>query len=66
MPYFDQAGDRTTLKQMTTTLKLSHEEVLGLLDSLEGQHLHLLDEDEIKTHDRLTDRLTKALRRLEA
>ena len=51
---------------MTTTLKLSHEEVLGLLDSLESQHLHLLDDDEIKTHDRLTDRLTKALRRLEA
>ena len=51
---------------MTTSLKLSYEEVLGLLDSLEAQHLHLLTEDEVKTHDRLTDRLTKALHRLEA
>jgi len=49
-----------------TTIKLSYEEVIGLLDSLEGQHLHLLDEDELKTHERLINRLTKALRRLEA
>ena len=50
---------------MTTTLRLTYEEVLGLLDSLEGQHLHNLTEDELKTHDRLTDRLTAALHRLE-
>lgn len=51
---------------MTTAIKLSYEEVIGLLDSLESQHLHLLDEDELKTHERLTNRLTKALHRLEA
>lgn len=57
---------RTTPKPMTTTLKLSREQVLCLLDSLEGQHTHLLDADELATHDQMFQRLERALDRLEA
>ena len=51
---------------MTTTLKLSREQVLCLLDSLEGQHTHVLDADELATHDQMFQRLERALYRLEA
>ena len=54
------------LKQMTTTLKLSREQVLCLLDSLEGQHTHLLDADELATHDQMFQRLERGIDRLEA
>ena len=57
---------RTTPKPMTTTLKLSREQILCLLDSLEGQHTHLLDADELATHDQMFQRLERALDRLEA
>ena len=50
---------------MTTTLKLSREQVLCLLDSLEGRHTHLLDADELSTHDQMFKRLERALDRLE-
>tara|TARA_Y100000361_G_scaffold13876_1_gene10937 strand:- start:3081 stop:3242 length:162 start_codon:yes stop_codon:yes gene_type:complete len=52
--------------QMTTTLKLNREQVLCLLDSLEGQHTHLLDADELATHDEMFKRLERAFNRLEA
>ena len=48
----------------TTTLKLNRDEVLSLLDALEGQHTHLLDADELATHDRMWARLEKALNRV--
>ena len=51
---------------MTTTLKLNREQVLCLLDSLEGQWTHNLDEDELATHDEMFKRLQRALNRLEA
>ena len=51
---------------MTTTLKLDLEQVLCLLDSLEGRHTHLLDEDELATHDQMLKRLQRALDRLDA
>ena len=57
---------RATPKPMTTTLKLSREQVLCLLDSLEGQHTHLLNADELATHDQMFQRLERALDRLEA
>ena len=66
MPILIYRGDPTTPKPMTTTLKLSREQVLCLLDSLEGQHTHLLDADELATHDQMFKRLERALDRLEA
>jgi len=66
MPLLICRGDPTTPKPMTTTLKLSREQVLCLLDSLEGQHTHLLDADELATHDQMFQRLERALDRLEA
>ena len=47
-----------------TTLKLSSEDLERLLDALEGTHTHLLDEDELATHERLIKRLSRALDRL--
>lgn len=49
-----------------TTLKFTEAEVLGLLDTLEGAHRHYYNDDENAVLDRLMDRLTKALHRLEA
>ena len=51
---------------MTTTLKLSRDQVLSLLDALEARHLPYLDEDELATHDQMFRRLERALDRLEA
>ena len=47
-----------------TTVKLTREEVLSLLDALEARHLFLLDRDELATHERLMKRLDRALDRV--
>lgn len=47
-----------------TTIKLTREEVLSLLDALEARHLFLLDGDELATHERLMKRLDRALDRV--
>ena len=51
-------------RQNHTTIKLTREEVLGLLDALESQHLFCLDEEELATRDRLMKRLDRALDRV--
>ena len=49
-------------KHHQTQIKLSHEEVLSLLNALEGLHTDHLDEDELATHDRLIRRLVHLAR----
>ena len=66
MPYFDQAGDRTTLKQMTTTLTLKQDDLLMLLNSMEAEFTDYMTEAELAQHDKMYARLSKALQRLEA
>lgn len=51
-------------KQNQTQVKLTRDEVLGLLDALEGQHTHNLYDEELATHYRLLKRLRRALDRL--
>ena len=51
-------------RQHQTQIKLNREEVLSLLDALEARHTHLLDEDELATHDRLLKRLDRAFGRV--
>ena len=65
MPYFDQAGDRTTLKQMTTTLTLKADDLLILLNSMEAEFTDYMSEEELAQHDKMYARLSKALQRLE-
>ena len=50
-------------RQNQTTIKLNYEEVLCLLNALEGTHTHLLDEDELATHHRMLKRLDRAFGR---
>ena len=67
MPYFDQAGDRTTLKTMTTTtLTLKEDDLLILLNSMEAEFTDYMSEEELAQHDKIYARLSKALQRLEA
>lgn len=49
----------------TTTLKLTYDELLGLLDSVQSVFPEDRNEEENATLDRLTKRLNKALSRLE-
>lgn len=51
-------------REHQTTIKLNSEEVLCLLNALEGTHTDHLDEDELATHDRLIKRLDRAFGRL--
>ena len=51
-------------RQNQTTIKISNEEVLCLLDALEGQLLDDLSIEEVETHDRLMKRLARALDRV--
>ncbi len=51
-------------RQHQTTIKLSSEEVLSLLNALEGLHTDHLSEDELATHERLIKRLDRAFGRL--
>ena len=60
------AGDRTALKQMTTTLTLKQEDLLILLNSMEAEFTDYMTEDELAQHDKMYARLSKALQRLEA
>lgn len=46
-------------------MSFSLEEVLELLDALEGRHTHLLTNEELKIHDKLIKRLEKAQSKLE-
>lgn len=62
----DQAGDRTTLKQMTTTLTLKEDDLLILLNSMEAMFTDHMSEEELAQHDKMYARLSKALQRLEA
>jgi hypothetical protein len=48
-----------------TTLRLTYDELLGLLDSVEGVFPELRTEEENHTLDRLTKRINKAIYRLE-
>ena len=66
MPYSDQAGDRTTLKQMTTTLTLKEEDLLILLSGMEAEFTGYMSEEELAKHDKMYARLVKAIQRLEA
>ena len=67
MPYFDQAGDRTTLKQMTTTtLTLKEDDLLTLLWSMEAEFTDHMSEEELAQHDKIYARLSKALQRVQA
>ena len=47
------------------SMSFSLEEVLELLDALEGRHTHLLTNEELKIHDKLIKRLEKAQSKLE-
>jgi|TARA_R100000482_G_scaffold33426_3_gene10927 hypothetical protein len=49
-----------------TTLRLTHTELLGLLDSVEAVHPELRSQEENQTLDRLNKRINQALHRLEA
>lgn len=66
MPYFDQAGDRTTLNQMTTTLTLKEDDLLILLWSMEAEFTDYMSEEELAKHDKMYARLSKALQRVQA
>ena len=50
-------------RQHQTTIKLSSEEVLSLLNALEGLHTDHLSEDELVIHERLIKRLDRAFGR---
>ena len=50
----------------TTTLKLTYDELLGLLDSVESVFPENRNDEENEILDRLTKRLNQALSRLEA
>ena len=50
----------------TTTLKLTYDEILGLLDSVESVFPEDRSEEENAILDRLAKRLNKALYRLES
>ena len=52
-------------KRNQTQIKLSSEEVLSLLNALEGLHTDHLSEDELATHDRLIKRLDRAFGRID-
>ena len=49
-----------------TTLRLTHTELLGLLDSVEAVFPELRTQEENQTLDRLNKRINQALHRLEA
>lgn len=49
-----------------TTLRLTYDELLGLLDSVEGVFPELRTQEENQTLDRLTKRINKAIYRLES
>ncbi len=51
-------------KHHQTQIKLNSEEVLCLLNALEGLHTDHYSEDELATHDRLIKRLDRAFGRL--
>ena len=48
----------------TTTLKLNAADVLMLLNSMEAEWTDHMTEDELKAHDKLYSRLTKAYERV--
>lgn len=52
-------GRRPTAKRYS--LSFTREQLLSFSDALEGYHTHLLDADELKTHDKLQERIDSAL-----
>ena len=51
-------------REHQTTIKLSSEEILCLLNALEGVHTDHMSEDELDTHDRMIKRLDRAFGRV--
>jgi len=53
------------MKKHQTTIKLNADEILVLLNALEGYHTDHLSEEENADHDRMINRLSRALDRVD-
>ena len=60
------AGDGTTSRQMTTTLTFNEDQLNILLNSMEAEFTDYMTYEELAQHNKLYNRISRALHRLEA